>query len=139
MSDERVNSLEARLRDAGIRPTRQRLDIAGVLFECHQHLSAEQVLARVRESSRNAISKATVYNTLALFCRAGLLRQVYADPNRVFYDSNVGDHHHIYDLDTGTLTDIDPGRVRVHGLPSIPEERELAGVEVIVRVRRRDA
>ncbi len=137
MLDQRVNRLEARLRAAGIRPTRQRLDVARVLFERHQHLSADQVLARVRELTRRNISKATVYNTLAVFSRAGLLREVYADPSRVFYDTNLSEHHHLYDLDSGALTDLEPGHVQVGSLPRLPEHLELAGVEVIVRVRQR--
>ena len=133
----RYAALEQRLRGAGVTPTRQRMQIAGVLLERPQHLSAEQLMARLRERGHDAVSKATVYNTLGLFARVGLVREVFADPSRVFYDSNTHEHHHLYDVDAGTLTDIDPGVLGVHGLGSLPRDVELAGVEVIVRVRRR--
>jgi Fur family iron response transcriptional regulator len=82
------------------------------------------------------VSKATVYNTLSLFARVGLIRQVIADPQHVVYDSNVSFHHHLYDVDTGTLTDIDPGQVHVGPVHGIPSDLEVAGIDVIVRVRR---
>jgi Fur family iron response transcriptional regulator len=126
-----VNEL---LEAHGIIPTQQRLDIASVLLTEPQHLSAEQLMERVRQL-RGGVSKATVYNTLGLFARKGLVREVIVDPGRVFYDSNVRPHHHIYDLDSGILTDIDPADVTVGALPRLPAGTVVEGVEVIVRVR----
>ncbi len=131
--------LEARLRDAGVTPTRQRMEIAQILFERPQHLCAEQLLARLREGTGRTVSKATVYNTLGLFARVGLVREVIADPSRVFYDSNTSEHHHVFDEETGRLTDLDPGLVDVASLPPLPDGMEVAGVDVIVRVRRRES
>jgi Fur family iron response transcriptional regulator len=131
--------VERRLRALGMIPTRQRLEIARLLLERPQHLSAEQLLARLRERGSRGVSKATVYNTLGLFARVGLVREVIADPTRIFYDSNTRPHHHLFDEDTGELTDLDPGVVDVTGLPQVPEGVEVSGVEVIVRVRQRRA
>jgi Fur family iron response transcriptional regulator len=67
----------------------------------------------------------------------GLVREVIADPSRVVYDSNVSEHHHLYDVDSGALVDIDPGAVKLGPLAGLPDDVEVAGVQVIVRVRRR--
>jgi Fur family iron response transcriptional regulator len=130
------DTLKARLRAAGVSPTRQRLEIARILFARDQHLSADQLLAQLRMRGRRAVSKATVYNTLGLFVDVGLVREVLADPSRVFYDSNTSEHHHIYDMDSGTLLDISPELMPVSAPPPLPADREVAGVEVVVRVRR---
>ena len=131
------HELASRLREAGVTPTTQRLQVARVLLERDQHLSAEQVMARLKADGQRPVSKATVYNTLGLFAKVGLVRQVFADPTRVLYDSNVSDHHHLYDVDSGALTDISRESVHVQGLPELSEDMELAGVDVIIKVRSR--
>jgi Fur family transcriptional regulator, iron response regulator len=128
-------SVVERLRAHGITPTQQRVEIARVLFERHQHVSADQVLARV--NARDAsVSKATVYNTLGLFAQKGLVRQVIVDPTRVFYDSNLSPHHHLFHVDNGTLEDVPPGQTNVDRLPDLPPGVAVEGVDVIFRVRR---
>lgn len=122
------------LKANGILPTQQRLMIARVLFECQQHLSADQVLGRVNDG-RDRVSKATVYNTLGLFARNGLIREVIVDPTRVFYDPNTSHHHHFYNVDTGELQDIDADRLAVEKLPELPDGTTTVGVDVIIRVR----
>lgn len=124
------------LRRHGIGPTPQRLEIARELFSRGEHLSADQVLAAVHVR-RAGTSKATVYNTLRLFLQKGLIREVIADPSRVFYDPNTEPHHHFYNVETGELTDIDAGGIAVQGLPALPEGMTSAGVDIIVRVRSR--
>jgi Fur family transcriptional regulator, iron response regulator len=120
----------------GILPTQQRLQIADVLFSGHRHLSADQVLGEANERGYR-VSKATVYNTLGLFARKGLIREVIVDPSRVFYDPNTGPHHHFYNLDTGELTDLDPERLPIHSLPPLPPGTVAEGVDVIIRLRNR--
>ncbi|OOG23984.1 transcriptional repressor [Thioalkalivibrio denitrificans] len=143
MSIEMTSSAEAReaiirrLREHGITPTQQRVEIAGVLFDRHQHVSADQVLARVNARDA-AVSKATVYNTLGLFAEKGLIRQVIVDPARVFYDSNLEPHHHLFHMDTGALEDIPLSKMDVTGLPDLPSGMDVAGVDVVIRVRRSD-
>jgi Fur family iron response transcriptional regulator len=124
----------ARLQEYDILPTQQRLQIARVLLTRDQHLSADQVLDLVNAAG-NRVSKATVYNTLGLFARKGILREVIVDPSRVFYDTNNGAHHHFYNIDTGELSDIDPARIPVEQLPDAPEGTLIDGVEVVIRVR----
>ena len=126
--------IAARLRTHGINPTSQRIEIAQALFLRCEHLSAEEVFALVNgESAR--VSKATVYNTLGLFAERGLIREVIADPARVFYDPNTAPHHHFYDTSTGKLMDIPADDVQIHGLPALPEGMHMEGVDVIVRMR----
>ena len=122
------------LQEYKIQPTQQRLQIAQIMFARAQHLSADQVLKQVNVED-SSVSKATVYNTLGLFAREGLIREVFIDPNRVFYDSNTQPHHHFFNTDTGVLSDIDSEQVMVSALPELPEGTEAEAVEVIVRVR----
>ena len=130
---ERIAGL---LREHGITPTHQRMEIAQVLFERHAHLSADQILAIV--NTRHAeTSKATVYNTLRLFLEKELVRELIVDPARIVYDPNTMPHHHLYDVVTGRLTDIPAGDIKVLGLPRLPPGVETEGVDIIVRTRPR--
>ena len=117
-----------------INPTSQRIEIALLLFSRCEHLSAEEVFALVNGDSAR-VSKATVYNTLGLFAERGLVREVIADPSRVFYDPNTVPHHHFYDTSTGKLMDIPAEAVQIRTLPELPEGMRMEGVDVIVRVR----
>ncbi len=120
----------------GITPTPQRLRIAEILLAKPQHLSAEQILDRLRVSG-GAVSKATVYNTLNLFGERGLVREISVDPERRYYDSSNSPHHHFYNVDTCELTDIDQHDVRFSALPDLPEGTESESVEVFIKVRSR--
>ena len=124
------------LASRDITPTPQRVEIARILLARPQHLSAEQVICALKEGEL-AVSKATVYNTLGLFAEKGLVREVIVDPSKVFYDSNCSDHHHIYDVDSCTLTDIDVRKIAIDGLPDVPQDKVVERVDVIVRVRSR--
>ena len=126
--------MAAALRGHGITPTRQRLEIAQVLFTRCEHLCAEQVLASVNERQAKT-SKATVYNTLNLFVEKKLIREVIVDPARVFYDPNTTPHHHFYNVDSGELSDIDAGEIAVTRLPALPSGMVTDGVDIIVRIR----
>lgn len=127
-------AIVATLRSHGIKPTQQRIQIAEVLFARPQHLSADQVLEQVNRRHGH-VSKATVYNTLGLFSRKGLIREVIVDPTKVFYDSTTHPHHHLYNVDTGLLIDLDPASVDIGSLPSPPEGTVIDGVDVVIRVR----
>lgn len=121
----------------GILPTPQRMEIAAVLLERPQHLSADQIIERLR-SADSAVSKATVYNTLNLFSAHGLIREVMVDPVRKFYDSTTRPHHHFYNVDSGELFDIPDNQVRFAELPGLPEGTSQESVEVLIRVRNED-
>jgi Fur family iron response transcriptional regulator len=124
------------LEAIGITPTPQRVEIARILLARPRHLSAEQVLCVLKQGDLS-VSKATVYNTLGLFAEKGLVREVIVDPSKVFYDSNCSEHHHFYDVDSCTLTDIDARDIDIGGFPDAPDGKMVDRVDVIVRVRSR--
>jgi Fur family transcriptional regulator, iron response regulator len=126
------------LRRHEINPTHQRIEIAYALFSRAEHLSADQVLAIVNDRHSEA-SKATVYNTLKLFLEKKLIREVIVDPSRVFYDPNTAPHHHLYNVDTGELTDIDASEMTLTGLPRLPKDMVAEGIDIIVRIRSKTA
>jgi Fur family iron response transcriptional regulator len=130
----RPEGVPERLKRAGLRPTRQRLALAALLFEgAHRHVTAEQLHG---EASLQAIkvSLATVYNTLHQFTEAGLLREVVIEPGRSYFDTNVDDHHHFYIEGSGQLLDIPGHSVGLACLPTPPEGTAISRVEVIIRV-----
>jgi Fur family transcriptional regulator, iron response regulator len=118
----------------GVLPTPQRLEVAEVILARPQHLSADQIIERLREAG-SKVSKATVYNTLNLFGDRGIVREVMVDPVRKYYDSTTRPHHHFYNVDTGELNDIPDDAVEFARLPALPEGTAEEGVEVLIRVR----
>jgi Fur family iron response transcriptional regulator len=129
-------TIAERLRLNGVKPTTQRLEVGQLLLSMPQHMSADQILGKLRTSG-SRISKATVYNTLNLFADHKLIREVSVDSTRQFYDSTTEPHHHFYNVDTGNLTDINRNDLEFSRLPQLPEGTEAKDVEVIVRVRNR--
>ncbi len=133
-----ISSVKARLRTAGLRPTRQRMALGWLLFaKGDRHVSAEMLYEEALRA-REPLSLATVYNTLRQFSEAGLLRQVSVSGPKTFFDTNVSEHHHFYNEDDETVTDIPGSMIQVSGLPEAPEGMEIASVEVIVRLRQAD-
>lgn len=130
--------ITAQLVEHGVRPTAQRVQIALLVLDRPCHFSADQLLASLRRSG-SRISKATVYNTLSLFCRQKLIREVAVDPTRLMYDSTTRPHHHFYNSQTGELIDINPSELRVSKLPVLPKATEAESVEVLIRVRPKPA
>ena len=124
------------LEQHGIRPTSQRLRVAQLLLAAPRHMTAEQILAALREDTGH-VSKATVYNTLNLFVAEGLAREIHADPERCVYDSTMAPHHHFQNLDTGEMTDIRPEELSFARLPELPPGTEIASVDVVIRLRQK--
>jgi Fur family iron response transcriptional regulator len=125
-----------KLRAAGLRPTRQRMSLAKLLFEMgDRHVTAEQ-LHQEAGHGRIRVSLATVYNTLHQFTAAGLLREVVVQPGRSYFDTNTSDHHHFFIEASGHLQDIPGDSVALSKLPEPPEGTRISRVEVIVRVAR---
>ena len=126
----------ARLRQAGLRPTRQRVELAGLLFQSDdRHVTAESLHDEVTQAGLR-VSLATVYNTLHQFTEAGLLRQVIVDAARSYFDTNTGDHQHFFLEKEGLLIDIPGDTIAVAGVPSPPTGLSVDRVDVVVRVRR---
>jgi Fur family iron response transcriptional regulator len=118
----------------GLQVTSQRLDIAEYVLGKPQHVSADQILAALRDRG-SRVSKATVYNTMNLFSARGLVRTVDVDSDRQYYDSTTDPHHHFYNVDTGELTDIPADQVQLALGTALPEGTEQDGIEVVIRVR----
>lgn len=124
-----------KLRAAGLRPTRQRLALAKLLFaRGHCHVTAEGLFNEAKQA-RVDVSLATVYNALHDFTGKGLLREISIDSSSSYFDTNTGDHHHFYFEGTGQLQDIPPDSVRIASLPDAPGGAAIARVDVVIRVR----
>lgn len=125
----------ARLRAAGLRPTRQRVELGNLLFaRGNRHLTAE-TLHEEAERANVRVSLATVYNTLHQFTEAGLLREVSVDAARTYFDTNTSDHHHFFVEDENRLIDV-RGNIQVGAIPAPPEGMQVTSVDIVVRVRR---
>ncbi len=124
------------LKSHDVMPTPQRMEVAEILLDRAQHLSADQIMDQLRDNG-SLVSKATVYNTLKLFSEKSLVKEVNVDPSRKFYDSTTHAHHHFYHMDTGELLDIPADQVSIMSLPDLPEGTEQESVEVLIRVRDR--
>ena len=128
-------AVDMRVRQAGLRPTRQRVALANLLFaKGDRHLSAEE-LHEEALAAGIPVSLATVYNALHQFTEAGLLRILAVEGARTYFDTNVSDHHHFFVEGENKVYDIASGPVQVTNLPEPPEGMEIANVDIIVRLR----
>ena len=124
-----------KLRKAGLRPTRQRLVLAKLLFDGpDRHVTAEELHSEATAAG-TGISLATIYNTLNQFTAAGLLREVAIEGAKTYFDTNTSNHFHFYLENEGKLMDIDSPCVTVDGLPSTPPGKKVSRIDVIVRLR----
>ncbi|CAH1696729.1 hypothetical protein CHELA1G11_50035 [Hyphomicrobiales bacterium] len=131
-----LSELRDKLRRVGLRPTRQRVSLGWLLFgKGDRHITAEMLFDEASRA-RVPVSLATVYNTLHQFTEAGLLRQLAVDGSKAYFDTNPTEHHHFFLEDEGELVDMPLSGVSVTDLPAPPPGMEVAGVEVIVRLRR---
>jgi Fur family iron response transcriptional regulator len=122
------------LRGAGLRPTRQRVALARLLFaEGDRHVTAER-LHEEALASRVPVSLATVYNTLHQFTEAGLLREVAVEGAKTYFDTNTSNHYHFFCERSGRLLDIETGEIRIDGLPEAPDGMAISRVDVLVRL-----
>jgi Fur family iron response transcriptional regulator len=133
-SKSRDTGILQRLRSAGLRPTRQRLALAKLLFaQGPRHVTAESLFGEAKAKRIN-VSLATVYNALHDFTDKGLLREISIETNRSYFDTNIGDHHHFYFERTGKLQDVALDSVRITSLPNPPAGEKIARVDVIIRI-----
>ena len=126
--------VEQRLRDHRLRPTKARIRIGMMLLESPKHLSADQIFDRLIKHG-HCISKATVYNTLNVFAKYGVVNEVAVDPTRMYYDSTTSPHHHFYNIDTGQLTDIPRENLSVENIPRLPDNTEIEDLEIVIKIK----
>ncbi len=123
-----------KLKQHGVMPTSQRIEVATILLARPQHLSADQIIDKLKGRG-SRVSKATVYNTLKLFSDQGIVKELNVDSSRKFYDSTTHPHHHFFHVDSGKLSDIPASQVSISGLPPLPKGTEQESVEVLIKVR----
>jgi len=134
MPQEYERDIADKLRTAGLRPTRQRVALAQMLFKAgDRHVTAED-LHEEAVQARFPVSLATVYNTLNQFTTAGLLREVAIDGAKTYFDTNTSNHYHFYVESEGTLIDIPTEGLDVIGLPEAPDGTSISRIDVIVRL-----
>jgi len=135
--DIKLLSVGTRLREANLRPTKQRVALAGLLFaKGDRHVSAENLFEEAKMAGVK-ISLATVYNTLHQFTESGLLKAIAIDSNRTYFDTNVGDHNHFYVEGSDELIDMPEDVIRFENLPTPPKGMEISGIDVVVRIRQK--
>jgi len=129
--------IEERLRHFGLRPTRQRVALADLLFaKGDRHLTVEE-LHEEAVTAGVPVSLATVYNTLHQFTEAGLIRVLAVESSKTYFDTNVSDHHHFFIEGENQVLDIPVSNLTIGNLPEPPEGMEIAHVDVIIRLRPR--
>jgi Fur family transcriptional regulator, iron response regulator len=133
-----VHDLRAKLRAAGLRPTRQRVALGWLLFgKGDRHVSAETLLEEA-QGSRVPVSLATIYNCLHQFTQAGLLREVAVDGSKAYFDTNISHHDHFLIEGSNTLIDIPRVGIDMTRLPEPPKGTKIDRVEVVIRLRPED-
>jgi Fur family iron response transcriptional regulator len=131
------HDVKAKLREVGLRPTRQRMALGWILFaKGDRHVTAEMLYEEANHA-KVPVSLATVYNTLHQFTDVGLLRQVAVDGSKAYFDTNNSEHHHFFIEDRNDLMDIPSADVVVGKAPNPPEGYEIARIDVVVRLRRK--
>ena len=125
------------LGQAGLRPTKQRLQLAELLVGDgqHRHVTAESLHLAARDAGEG-VSLATVYNTLRAFCDAGLLQEITVDGSKSYFDTRTDDHPHFYWEDEARLSDAPSEELRIQRLPGAPAGTEISKVDVVIRLRR---
>lgn len=136
MGTTELGEIDTLLIEHGISPTRQRRQIAEILFARHQHVSAEQ-LSSLLDKKNKGVAKATVYNTLRLFAHHGLLKELVVDPGKIYFDTNNQPHQHFYNTKTGEILDIDDDQLGQIQPPRLPKGTELANVDIIFNIQPR--
>ena len=121
-------------RDLNVTPTKQRVDLAQLIFSRKQHFTANDLISMV-DKKKLHISMATIYNTLSLLEEKGMLKTINIDNELKFYDTNLDNHHHLYNTTMSTLTDIDNDKIVFAELPELPKTLEIESTEVLIKAR----
>jgi len=128
------NKYEKIYRELNVTPTKQRVDLAKLIFSKKQHFTAADLISVADKKNLN-ISMATIYNTLSLLESKGMLKTINIENDLKFYDTNLDNHHHLYNTTMSTLTDIDHDQVVFSDFPELPKNLQIEGTEVLIKVR----
>ena len=126
-----------KLRNSGLRPTKQRLKICEVLFDSKKtfHFTINDLVKIIEKNTNEKISLATVYNTIHAFNKKGYVKEVTISNDKTYFDTNTTSHHHFYDLRTNELIDIDSEKIQLKHVPQPPKGKKINGIEVVINVR----
>ena len=128
------NKYETIYRELNVTPTKQRVDLAKLIFSKKQHFTATDLISVADKKNLN-ISMATIYNTLSLLESKGMLKTINIENDLKFYDTNLDNHHHLYNTTMSTLTDIDHDQVVFSDFPELPKNLQIESTEVLIKVR----
>ena len=125
-----------KLRNSGLRPTKQRLQICEVLFETQKtfHFTINDLQKKIKNRINNKISLATIYNTVHAFEKKGYLKQIPLNSNQTYFDTNITDHHHFYDLKDGKLIDLENSDVGPINIKRKIDGKKIKSIEVLVKL-----
>mgnify|MGYP001176251720 FL=1 len=138
MTTNRMFSKEIeKLKEAGLRVTKQRIAVANIIFENKNHHFTAESLYKESLKKNCRLSMATIYNTLRNFTEANLLREVFIDSDRRYYDTNLTDHHHLYFSDSGHLEDVQSNQIQISKFPDIPQGLKIDRMDMIIRVSKK--
>ena len=121
-------------RELNVTPTKQRVDLAKLIFSKKQHFTAADLISVADKKNLN-ISMATIYNTLSLLETKGMLKTINIENDLKFYDTNLENHHHLYNTTMSTLTDIDHDQVVFSDFPDLPKNLQIESTEVLIKVK----
>tara|TARA_B100000287_G_scaffold184324_1_gene174323 strand:- start:60 stop:473 length:414 start_codon:yes stop_codon:yes gene_type:complete len=126
-----------KLRNSGLRPTKQRLKICEVLFDSEKtfHFTINDLVKIIEKNTNEKISLATVYNTIHAFNKKGYVKEVTISNDKTYFDTNTTSHHHFYDLRTNELIDIDSEKIQLKHVPQPPKGKKINGIEVVINVK----
>ena len=132
------NEIVNKLRGSGLRPTKQRIQIAKKLFDKGKtfHFTIESLNQKIKKKGNKKISLATIYNTVEAFTKAGYLKEILTSKNKSYYDTNIKSHHHFYDEITKELTDINYNQVKLSKVPVPPKGKKIKNLEVVIRIQK---
>ena len=126
-----------KLRNSGLRPTKQRVKICEVLFDSEKtfHFTINDLVKIIEKNTNEKISLATVYNTIHAFNKKGYVKEVTISNDKTYFDTNTTSHHHFYDLRTNELIDIDSEKIQLKHVPQPPKGKKINGIEVVINVK----
>ena len=132
------NEIINKLRGSGLRPTKQRIQIAKKLFDNNKtfHFTVESLNKKIKKSGKEKISLATIYNTVEAFTNAGYLKEILTSKNKSYYDTNIKSHHHFYDEGSKELTDIHYSQIKLSKVPVPPKGKKIKNLEVVIRIQK---
>ena len=128
----------AKLRNSGLRPTKQRIKICEILFGGKDtfHFSINELSKMISKKTNEKISLATIYNTVEAFTNAGYLKEILTSKNKSYYDTNIKSHHHFYDEENKELTDIHYSQIKLSKVPIPPKGKKIKNLEVVIRIQK---